>query len=263
MSVYVSTAVWQHSQASGNTLLVLVALADQANDDGECWPKIEQIAKRCKLDRSTVLRQLKKLRDEHGELTWEDRHAAGRSSLYRITVSERAPRSSSQSATSPVANRDDPGRRAATTLVADCDEAGSTAATTRTVIETSLEPSVLEDVAPRAPETTPPTGVVKVDTARGSRLPDRWRPDQDAVDMMRAERPLIDLRAEHDKFTDYWRAQPGAKGRKVDWTATWRNWIRNARPSPTGGQQTTTRRQAERARQDAEWERRYGDGGAQ
>lgn len=28
-------------------------------------------------------------------------------------------------------------------------------------------------------------------------------------------------------FFDYWIAQPGAKGRKLDWSATWRNWVRN------------------------------------
>lgn len=27
-------------------------------------------------------------------------------------------------------------------------------------------------------------------------------------------------------FCDYWRAVPGSKGRKADWTATWRNWCR-------------------------------------
>lgn len=30
------------------------------------------------------------------------------------------------------------------------------------------------------------------------------------------------------KFTDYWRAQPGQKGVKLDWLGTWRNWIRRA-----------------------------------
>ena len=29
-----------------------------------------------------------------------------------------------------------------------------------------------------------------------------------------------------DKFRDYWIAQPGVKGRKSDWLATWRNWCR-------------------------------------
>lgn len=30
-----------------------------------------------------------------------------------------------------------------------------------------------------------------------------------------------------DKFRDYWLSVAGAKGRKVDWQATWRNWVRN------------------------------------
>ena len=46
---------------------------------------------------------------------------------------------------------------------------------------------------------------------------------------MQGERPDLDFDLEHRKFADYWIAQPGAKGRKVDWNATWRNWIRNAR----------------------------------
>lgn len=33
---------------------------------------------------------------------------------------------------------------------------------------------------------------------------------------------------EADKFTDYWRAQPGQRGVKLDWQATWRNWCRTA-----------------------------------
>lgn len=49
---------------------------------------------------------------------------------------------------------------------------------------------------------------------------------------------------EWQKFTDYWRAQPGQKGVKLDWEATWRNWVRRAvedgkrfgaKPQPAGG----------------------------
>ena len=29
-------------------------------------------------------------------------------------------------------------------------------------------------------------------------------------------------------FRDYWVAQPGVKGRKANWSATWRNWVRRA-----------------------------------
>jgi len=38
----------------------------------------------------------------------------------------------------------------------------------------------------------------------------------------------IDGRVEHEKFCDYWAGVPGVKGRKLDWAATWRNWMRSA-----------------------------------
>jgi hypothetical protein len=52
---------------------------------------------------------------------------------------------------------------------------------------------------------------------------------------MRQRFPDIDLRAEHEKFTNYWIAQPGVKGRKVNWEATWRNWIIRAAEQPHNG----------------------------
>lgn len=66
---------------------------------------------------------------------------------------------------------------------------------------------------------------------RSSRLPDEWRPPAEAVAWAAESHPLVDLGLETDKFRDFWHAKPGKDGRKLDWTATWRNWIRNARPS--------------------------------
>jgi hypothetical protein len=49
-----------------------------------------------------------------------------------------------------------------------------------------------------------------------------------------------------DKFVDYWRAKAGAAARHVDWTATWRNWMRRAQQDITnrgggrGGSPSTT-----------------------
>lgn len=60
---------------------------------------------------------------------------------------------------------------------------------------------------------------------------------------MREKCPGVDLKHEHQKFVDYWCAQPGAKGRKVDWPATWRNWIRHAwerLPANTGTRAAST-----------------------
>lgn len=61
---------------------------------------------------------------------------------------------------------------------------------------------------------------------RGSRLPEDWRPSEATIAAMRDQFPHLDLKAIHTEFCDYWRAVPGAKGRKLDWDATWRNRVR-------------------------------------
>lgn len=66
---------------------------------------------------------------------------------------------------------------------------------------------------------------------RGTRLSPDWNPDRSVVAAMKAERPDVNLEAEHRKFVDYWTSKSGASATKLDWNATWRNWIRNARPS--------------------------------
>jgi len=83
MSTRISAQAWDYSKSSGAALLVLVSLADQANDEGECWPKIETIAKRCRVSRRSVFRYLDVL-VELGEVTIENRAADRKSSLYRI-----------------------------------------------------------------------------------------------------------------------------------------------------------------------------------
>lgn len=56
-------------------------------------------------------------------------------------------------------------------------------------------------------------------------LPDDWRAE------CRRIQPKADPSKVFEEFRDHWIAQPGAKGRKSDWLATWRNWCRriNAR----------------------------------
>lgn len=89
----------------------------------------------------------------------------------------------------------------------------------------SLHPSDVERDAAAAAHTP----------RKGTRLPDGWNPEPDLIDAMRTECPGIDLQAEHRKFTDYWRAKTGRDATKLDWAATWRNWIRNARPTTNRG----------------------------
>jgi len=64
---------------------------------------------------------------------------------------------------------------------------------------------------------------------------------------MRHEAPLVDLRAEHLVFVDYWIAQPGQRGVKLDWEATWRNWMRRKQSDRVAGKLTPTERAAQTA----------------
>jgi len=63
--------------------------------------------------------------------------------------------------------------------------------------------------------------------ATASRLPADWYPSDDDFSFCRKERPDLTPSDVASRFRDYWIAQPGAKGRKADWHATWRNWVRN------------------------------------
>lgn len=75
---------------------------------------------------------------------------------------------------------------------------------------------------------------------RGSRLATGWTLPADWREWAKAERPDLDVDLEAAKFADYWHSQAGAKGRKADWQATWRNWVRNshaARAGPKAAQQ--------------------------
>lgn len=66
---------------------------------------------------------------------------------------------------------------------------------------------------------------------RASRLPADWQLPAEWSDWARGERPDLDIRRTAEGFADYWRSQPGKDGRKLDWLATWRNWVRNERRS--------------------------------
>ncbi len=93
------------------------------------------------------------------------------------------------------------------------------------------------------------TSVVEKGTssARGSRLPADWQCPDDWIQDAIGIRPHWDRRrvlVTADNFRDYWIAQPGAKGRKTDWRATWRNWVRNEREQNNGQVRPITGRQS-------------------
>ena len=75
----------------------------------------------------------------------------------------------------------------------------------------------------RTPAGSP--GQPVLDTGVGSRLPDDFRATDEMITWAQKHTPDVG-RSTTDAFIDYWKAQPGQRGRKTDWIATWRNWMR-------------------------------------
>ena len=64
---------------------------------------------------------------------------------------------------------------------------------------------------------------------RGTRLPADWVLSRAWAEQAREIGPTLTTEQIHEiaaEFHDYWVAVPGAKGCKLDWLATWRNWVR-------------------------------------
>jgi hypothetical protein len=79
------TWVWQHSRADGNVRLVLLAIADSANDDGlDAWPSINRLCQKTRLSERTVRRCVREL-EQLGEL----RCLGGRRGAHGRRVSNR------------------------------------------------------------------------------------------------------------------------------------------------------------------------------
>ena len=72
-----------------------------------------------------------------------------------------------------------------------------------------------------------PTSVGVESASRGTRLPQDFSLPDEWADFCLNERPGLNPEATAQGFADYWRGVAGAKGRKADWFATWRNWVRN------------------------------------
>lgn len=64
---------------------------------------------------------------------------------------------------------------------------------------------------------------------KGTRLSKDWFPPTELVEWAKKERPDLSIDKENERFQDYWQGVPGSKGVKLDWEATWRNWIRGTK----------------------------------
>lgn len=122
-------------------------------------------------------------------------------------------------------------------------EAGAKGGRTRANRQ-ALAKQTLEQTASKVqPETETETEEVtplrsRATTKKATRVPDPFPLDEVLKSWFNENCAGLDGPGEHEKFMDYWRGAPGVKGRKDDWPATWRNWMRTARERTTGSAPT-------------------------
>lgn len=222
----------QHSSAK----FVLVAMANHAGQDMLCWPSAAHLASQTSQDRKTVQANLLRLR-EWGYLvdTGERRGTTKQVIVYQLKTPENGPVTTPRTTPEVADNTTENGP-------VEHPQNRNTSTDERGPFFPPNRPVFPHKEAQFSPETGPKTGhgtirnhqepsrnPVEARKPTGTRLPDNWTPTPEDVEFCRTQRPDLSPQIVADRFRDYWAAQPGAKGRKLDWSATWRNWVRNER----------------------------------
>ena len=76
MSIKLMTAVWEREDLTSTHKLVLLALADWANDEGLCWPSINRLAAKTSMAGRSVQRLIRQL-EEMGFILREEEIGKG------------------------------------------------------------------------------------------------------------------------------------------------------------------------------------------
>ncbi|MBP8291734.1 MAG: helix-turn-helix domain-containing protein [Caldilineaceae bacterium] len=142
---------------TGSALLMLLAIADHANDDGVCWPSISTLAEKARVKPRQAQNLITQLR-ESGELSVRTGKGRNNTSIYVVTIGEKGAiqrvidraekvQSSAQNTQSSAENMQSSVIKHAIAIAYDPSEPS---------IEPSLEPSERAAALPPAPPVTPP-----------------------------------------------------------------------------------------------------------
>lgn len=88
MGIAASKLVWAKSKSKGATRLVVLCLAEHANDNGVCWPSISTIARETKVSDRQVTRAIQELVNLKEVAIIEKGDGRGKSTIYTITLKD-------------------------------------------------------------------------------------------------------------------------------------------------------------------------------
>lgn len=209
MSVRVMQSVWEQSQSTGSARMILLAIADCANDEGLAWPSLSTIATKANVDRRTVMRCLGKL-EVSGEL---ERVSHGGRSGNGGASNQYVVRPEVGHLPAPKVGASDP-HLADSEVGASDTKVGAN----ETKVGAQCPPNRKEPPEPRAFAAPPP----KTATA----APLTFEVTDDMLAWASRNGITVDLKWETEKFLDH----HAAKGSKmVDWQRAWNNWMRNSK----------------------------------
>lgn len=237
MSVHALTWAMQTTTGSASKKLILLTLANFANEAGEAYPSYETLCGITELNRKTVAAALAALVAD-GLIcdSGERRGATKQVIVYRLlmvpgerrTVPKTGRLNSTENGTVPKTEQYRFYHETVPFLDGNSTENG-TRILKGNVREPSVNSSLSHSLQTDEKETPAPTPKKRsVSEPRGARLPADWRPSAADLGWAAASLPDVDTDDATARFCDYWQAASGQSARKSDWSAAWRNWLRNA-----------------------------------
>ena len=64
-----------------------------------------------------------------------------------------------------------------------------------------------------------------ITNSRATRLPNDWIIPNEYIEYISSKRPDLDFKHVAEMFKNYWVAKSGSNATKLDWFATWKNWV--------------------------------------
>lgn len=197
MSIRCQSWVYENSEERGNDRLVLLAIADEADDDGtNAHPGIDRIGHKARVPKRTTMRCIDRL-EKSGALLVRRPETRGRGHFNTYVVVMGNGATSTPFEEAP--ERREKARKGA--------------------------PPYLERDRPIDPLTQDPQEEPFARQRRRSRLPDPFTVSPAMQQWASEKWPQVDWRLQTQQFADHHR---GKGTLAADWEATWRTWIRNA-----------------------------------
>lgn len=252
--------------------LLLVALGDNANEDGVCWPAISTLARRCESSTKSVRRWLHEFEQYQLVTISPRRNAEGQTSnLYQLHLSRKAAEKRPETPNEEITPPDSESRGGVDTESGGDglgdqgprtpgDQGPRTPEVPLTTSEPPLNPSHSgagePDVFERAAQQTD-NGQPLATTQRQQPMTLDWEPDLDVWQRACFDRglpPDVDVHQALIDFREHFAAQPGRIATPADWTRRFARWVhenlkrQQAQAAITGGATHANRRERTPAR---------------